>query len=93
MRSLNPTTPALPIGVFRHFRAAAYVQSVTSPNKLQTRRENNHCSGIERKVKERLPELSRFVGVFLLLVTVGRTFFPGSAGNNSTNDHPGKYNC
>ncbi len=34
MRSLNPTTPVLPIGVFRHFRAAASVHSVTSPNKL-----------------------------------------------------------
>jgi len=28
MRSLNPTTPVLPIGVFRHFRAAACVHSV-----------------------------------------------------------------
>jgi hypothetical protein len=93
MRSLNPTTPALPIGVFRHFRAAASVQSVTSPNKLQTRRENNHCSGIEQKVMGGLPELNRFVGVSLLLVAVGRTFFPGFAGNNSTNDHPGKYYC
>jgi len=34
MRSLNPTTPVLPIGVSRHFRAAACVHSVTSPNKL-----------------------------------------------------------
>jgi len=34
MRSLDPTTPVLPIGVSRHFRAAAYVHSVTSPNKL-----------------------------------------------------------
>ncbi len=34
MRCLNPTTPVLPIGVFRHFRAAASVHSVTSPNKL-----------------------------------------------------------
>lgn len=34
MRSLNPTMPVLPIGVFRHFRAAASVHSVTSPNKL-----------------------------------------------------------
>jgi len=34
MRCLNPTTPVLPIGVFRRFRAAASVHSVTSPNKL-----------------------------------------------------------
>jgi hypothetical protein len=34
MRSLDPTTPVLPIGVSRHFRAAACVHSVTSPNKL-----------------------------------------------------------
>ena len=34
MRCLNPTKPALPIGVSRRFRAAAYVHSVTSLNKL-----------------------------------------------------------
>ena len=33
MRSLIPTTPALPIGVSRHFRAAACIHPVTSPNK------------------------------------------------------------
>lgn len=34
MQSLIPTMPVTPIGVSRHFRAAACVHSVTSPNKL-----------------------------------------------------------
>jgi len=37
MQSLISTMPVLPIGVSRHFRAAAFVHSVTSPNKLKMR--------------------------------------------------------
>lgn len=50
MRSLNPTTPVLPIGVFRHFRAAACVHSVTSPNKLTVngRPKSNECLHVKQ---------------------------------------------
>ncbi len=33
MLSLNPAKPVQPIGVSRHFRAAACVHSVASPNR------------------------------------------------------------
>lgn len=36
MQCLIPTKPVIPIGVSRHFRAAAFVHSVTSPNKHRT---------------------------------------------------------
>lgn len=32
MKSLNPTIPVLPIGIFRYFRAVAYVCIGASPN-------------------------------------------------------------
>lgn len=32
MKSLNPTVPVLPIGIFRYFRAVAYVCIGASPN-------------------------------------------------------------
>ncbi len=33
MQILNPNLPVQPFGVFRHFRAAAYVHTGASPNK------------------------------------------------------------